>query len=303
MRNLVKLFSLAAILLGFAACSKDGDEPSNGSTQPKLNVIFTKMTNCPIAYVEDCEVWENEIYYLGDLFLKYSPASNKWTQLRYPPQIPKTLFVYKNALFCFTQDKVYQYNKATDSWGDSSSIIVDFKKYEENFVTNMKVVADKLYAHDSYHDLYYNAIKRTWEPIAQTSFFDVDVVSIGQFGYYDYSSVLNKFDTDSNTRYYLKWSTPSYTWAKPYEFNMATNYNSSQVLFLNFEEMHDGNELHLGIYSPSINEIIHYYFYDFDTKNYPKIDIPIAFNRIANINNRYFVGPTNSQFYEMKISK
>ena len=291
---------LGLFFLVFASSCKNDDPsiPKENYNPTNLSLRFIEMENCPLSFVENPTVYENEIYYTGfGKLLKYSPSSNQWTSLNTLPYNTKTLFIYDDKLFCFSSSGLSIYNENSNSWNSASSIIPDPNNFVSSydFVSNYKSIAGKLYAKCSTYTLEFVPSSRTWRNIGEKSFYDYDVCQIGNSGYWVSDNVFRQFNTDEKKVYNKLGPKQSY------KYSMACNYGKNEMLCLNVEEMYYGIELTLGIYSPIQNKLMQYSYYNFETLHYPLVEIPAAFSNLATVDGRYFVGPTRGKYYEMKF--
>lgn len=304
-----KFFLLIGIFtLALTACEGDdnnGDDPTKPLDDAQIS--FTKMANCPDAEVDQAIVWKDAIYYVNRTsFLRYTPAKNEWQSLAPAPST--NLFVWQDKLYCFynSSDKqIYVYADTTDSWEIADDIPI-FNE-DGNRTNGIYKAGNKLFADISCGSYYtyhvYLLESKQWKNLKQNLNFDFlqYACQIGDKVYYNTSLAIFQFDPESCiTTQKLSISRPSYSTGGKLA---VCSYNPQQMLYTLSGGKNGDYRVTTGIYTPSTNEYSEKVF-----GNNPHgltevtiADIPMAINLLTYFDGRFFVGPNNAAFYELKI--
>ncbi len=296
------LLLVATLSLTFTACGgDDSDEPENPnnpenpdpSASSTLSVEFLKKVNCPYQTMSLHAVYDGEVYFSnGQAFAKYSPESDTWITLKPLSTYSSCLFVYQNRLFCAAKNSSYLevYDKPNDSWSDATSFLGSLTN---SIVGYFAVVDGKLYGINSYSVQVYNASTKGWDEFQLSLYLpenSSNIFSYNGCGYYLSDGSICEYNTET----YKSFVKISCDYGE-----LACAYNNSKMLIIGNSKTY----LHLHLYSPATNDLQSYHFCNH--RNHPEYqycDIPIVTDKIVNINNRFFVGPENSKFYELKLN-
>lgn len=296
------LLLITTLSLTFSSCGGNDDEPGNKDNPhtSAVSVKYVKKANCPYADMRLYAVYDGEIYFSNSVtFAKYSPNSNTWTTLQ-PLNISSNfLFVYKNRLFSAGGSTLEIYDKSNDSWSDATNFLGALPhEGHSNSTWSFAVVDGKLYMRGYYntqHRVYNNATK-LWETVSIVPpGNNPNIFNFKGCGYYISDSAVYEYNTYNNTIF------EKINVSAKYSYVCA--YNSSTMLAMSNSKRFYSS-LILCLYNPENNDFKKFEFVNDNTIPIDGVeycDIPIISDKIVNFNNRFFIGPDNSQFYEIEL--
>lgn len=289
-----KFFLLIGIFtIALTACEGD-DNNGNDPTKPldDAQISFTKMANCPVATEMKSTVYNGLIYYASqssDDFLSYNPKNNEWKTLAQTPnQINssnKNFFAWMDKLYCHLiggqTEEAYIYQPETDNWIKTDQITPPSSR---GMTCN---IGGKLF-------LFYNSSKckvyhfdmQKWEDLESTDFGSCNnFCQINNIAYGIAGSDIYQFDPET----YI--TTRKVTLPNISGTLAVSLCNQQQMIYTQSQGTYYGPKAKVGIYTPSTNEY----------SEISNVEIPMMINKLTYFDGRFFIGPNNAAFYELKI--